>query len=1177
MVYLKTIESHGFKSFADKVTIHFDRGVTGVVGPNGSGKSNITDAIRWVLGEQSAKTIRGTTMQDVIFSGTDTRKPLNSAYVKLILSNESRALKVDKDEVHILRKLYRSGESEYYLNNEKCRLKEITELFMDSGLGKNAYNIISQGEVDQVLKAKPEDRRHLIEEAAGVMKYKSRKKDSEKKLDDTIENLSRVNDIIKELSSRVEQLSHESAVAKEYKALYDEMKESDIAVTVFDVESINQKVKDIQAEIESSESAVSRTQDKISGHNTEMQRLEENEVRLSEERRNRQQALLQATRQSEQLSGNIRLYKERKDNQSKAASELHDDKEKLVKNISKSKETIASLEEEIKGLKQSIQRDRKEKNSIGKTLESYLEDDASETESLRDEFFELSVKKTTAENKEKSRIEELERRDSFVSAQREKLNREEREIESILSDIQSLEEALEKESSTIEALSESLLQSDKELDEKHNSLTEAKEKIEAAVNYMAKQRDRLEMLENIADSYQGFYPGVRAVLSKKNELNGVTGAVSELFSVAKQYVTALDTALGATAQNIVMDSEEDAKQAIQYLRNARQGFATFLPLNTIKPRFLSQDIERALGNAPVQFHRLIDIVTFDNKNRAVAEHLLANTLVTESIEDATKLARALKYRVKIVTTNGDTLMPGGAMSGGSKAKGTSVLETKNEIETIQKNLKRYEAETEAFKTDHQKKEEDYTNTSKKKNELELKLSELRMTHDKNRQSLMAKTMRRDTLQDSIESLKTTVQPVEEDNGASEDIVEIERQLEAIRSRLSMLNASDEEKRQTIDKMNEQIHRLERNIDSTTIHLNHKEEDLREEQELLDEHQVSLERIDIQIEALRHDLSTIDIDALKTEQQVKDKAIETLEMELSDIDVALTDIKRQLKSHEQSKEEASQTIDALNQKLRSNTGQFEKLNTQLETKLSYLESEYKTTYEKEKETFEIPTNIEEKRKRIRLHKQAIEELGPVNLNAIEEFETVNTRYEFLREQESDLLEAHSTLTAIIKDMDEEVSRRFKEVYDEVNMHFKEVFTEMFGGGRAELRLTEPGNYLESGIEILAEPPGKRLSSLSLLSGGERALTTISLLFSILKVRVSPFIILDEVEAALDEANVIRYARYLKELSKDSQFIVITHRKGTMEYSDRLFGLTMAERGVTTTISVDLNNYEEVIGE
>lgn len=1177
MVYLKTIESHGFKSFADKVTIQFDRGVTGVVGPNGSGKSNITDAIRWVLGEQSAKTIRGTTMQDVIFSGTDTRKPLNSAYVKLILSNESRDLKVDKDEVHILRKLYRSGESEYYLNNEKCRLKEITELFMDSGLGKNAYNIISQGEVDQVLKAKPEDRRHLIEEAAGVMKYKSRKKESEKKLDDTIENLSRVNDIIKELSSRVEQLSHESAVAKEYKALYDEMKESDIAVTVFDIESINQKVKDVQAEIESSESEVSRTQDKILQHNTEMQRLEENEMRLSEDRRDAQQALLQATRQSEQLSGNIRLYKERKENQSKAASELHDDKEKLINNISKSKETIASLEDEIKGLKQSIQVDRKEKKNLGNTLESYLEDDASETESLRDEFFELSVKKTTAENKEKSRIEALERRDSFMSAQREKLNHEERELESIIDNIQSLEEVLEKESSTIEALSNQLIQSEKEQEEKNLAMTEAKDKVEAAVNYMAKQRDRLEMLENIADSYQGFYPGVRAVLSKKDQLNGVTGAVSELFSVAKQYVTALDTALGASAQNIVMDSEEDAKQAIQYLRNARQGFATFLPLNTIKPRFLSQDIERALGNAPVQFHRLIDIVTFNDKNRAVAEHLLANTLVTETIEDATKLARALKYRVKIVTTNGDTLMPGGAMSGGSKAKGTSVLETKNEIETIQNNLKRYEAETEAFKADYQKKEEDYATTTEKNNELESKLSEARVNHDENRQSLMAKTMRRDTLQDSIESLKSTVQPIEEDNEASEDIDEIERQLEAIRSRLSMLNASDEEKRQTIDKMNEQIRTLERNIDSTTIHLNHKEEDLSEAQELLEEHQVRLERIDIQIEALSQDLSSIDIDALKAEQQSKDKAIETLELELSDIDVALSDIKRQLKSYEQSKEEASQTIDVLNQKLRSNTGQFEKLNTQLETKLAYLESEYKTTYEKEKETYKVPTDIEEKRKRIRLHKQAIEELGPVNLNAIEEFETVNTRYEFLREQESDLLEAHSTLTAIIKDMDEEVSRRFKEVYDEVNMHFKEVFTEMFGGGRAELRLTEPENYLESGIEILAEPPGKRLSSLSLLSGGERALTTISLLFSILKVRVSPFIILDEVEAALDEANVIRYARYLKELSKDSQFIVITHRKGTMEYSDRLFGLTMAERGVTTTISVDLNNYEEVIGE
>lgn len=1177
MVYLKAIESHGFKSFADKVSIQFDRGVTGVVGPNGSGKSNITDAIRWVLGEQSAKTIRGTKMQDVIFSGTDTRKPLNSAYVKLILSNESRGLKVDKDEVHILRKLYRSGESEYYLNNEKCRLKEITELFMDSGLGKSAYNIISQGEVDQVLKAKPEERRHLIEEAAGVMKYKSRKKESEKKLDETIENLSRVNDIISELSSRVDQLSHESAVAKEYQALYNEMESSDIAVTMYDIETLSTSIDKTKTEIEDSESEVALTQDKIVKHNDNMRVLEENEDRLSAERREEQQALVSASRKSEQLTGNINLYEERKENQTKASSDLHAEKDKLTHDIHQTQETIESLNASINTLKKSIQASKKEKKETIETRDAYLEDDASEAEDLRDEFFELSVKKTTAENEEKARIEELERQDAFAVEQRTRLQNAQAEYDALIEEVKTLEVSLEASAGRLEQLMDTHKQLSQSFDEKNHAHNTAKEKVVHAEHYMQKQRDRLEMLENIADSYQGYYPGVRAVLSAKEKLSGVSGAVSELFSVAKTYVTALDTALGATSQNIVMEREEDAKKAIQYLRQAKKGFATFLPINTIKPRYLAQDVEKLLESSPVKVERLIDVVTYDAAHEAVAAHLLATTLVCQSIEDATKLAKVLNYRVKIVTLDGDTLMPGGAMSGGSKAKGTSVLETKNEIETIQENLKRYENETEAFINARDESARALSDVEKELSRVAHDLDETKESHNQNEQLHMQRTMRRDNLVDAIDSLEGSVKPQVSEEMSQTDIAALDRELEAIRSRLSMLNASDEEKRQTIEQMNEKIHELDREIETTTIHLNHNIEDLNAHIENLEELNAGLERTTIQIEALSQDLSSIDVDALKHDKEAEDKNIENLERTILDIDASLADIKNQLKHHERGKDEATEKIGELNQLLRRKTGQFEKLNTQLETKLSYLETQYKTTYEKEKETYEEPTDIDNKRKRIRLHKQAIEELGPVNLNAIEEFDAVNERYQFLREQESDLLEAHATLTAIIKDMDEEVSQRFKVVYEEVNMHFKEVFTEMFGGGRAELRLTEPDNYLESGIEILAEPPGKRLSSLSLLSGGERALTTISLLFSILKVRVSPFIILDEVEAALDEANVLRYAQYLKELSKHSQFIVITHRKGTMEYSDRLFGLTMAERGVTTTISVDLNNYEEVIGE
>ncbi len=1177
MVYLKAIESHGFKSFADKVTIQFDRGVTGVVGPNGSGKSNITDAIRWVLGEQSAKTMRGSTMQDVIFSGSDSRKPLNSAYVKLILSNESRSLKVERNEVHIQRKLYRNGDSEYYLNNEKCRLKEITELFMDSGLGKSAYNIISQGEVDQVLKAKPEDRRHLIEEAAGVMKYKSRKKESESKLDDTIENLSRLNDIISELFGQREQLGHEREVALEYQALYETMARSDIEVTVHDIEQLSNSLLQTETSIRDNEDKLSNYEQNIQQLNSEISTLEEESERLNESRTSMQNARVTASRLAEQLSGNIQLYKERKENQTKASDNLHKEQSRIETRLRDTEAMIKQRRDEKKQLASQLKAIKNEEKHTINERDAYIEDDASEIESLRDAFFELSVQKTTAENDMKEREKEVERRDSFLSQRRTRLESTRAALEAAQSAYESTRAEHEQWQSEYELLKHQAQEKHAALVAEEEQFLASEARVQKGERYLENEVSRLEMLNTLADEYKGFYPGVRAVLKARNKLQGIDGAVGELFTVPTQYVVALDTALGAVSQHIVVESEASAKAGIDYLRQSRNGFATFLPLDTIQARALNETVKRTLKSSNIEAYVLSDLVTYDDVYTPVANHLLRTTLICKSIDDATKLAKLLKYRVKIVTLQGETLMPGGAMSGGSKAKQTSVVEMKNEVETLSQTIARYQGELVEFKADKDAHEKTYKTLQNSYTSLQNRMSALAENIEEKKQALTGLDMRRENLEDTIQSLEYDLDESEESDAETVDISSIDKELETIRARIHMLSASDEEKRDKIQALNDALNKLLREQDKVRIHLDNTTADLNELETEYEALLAAVKENEAQIALLSEDLSLINIDELAADKADQEEEIICLESQLEENAQSLSTIKDSIRTFTTDKNKAEESIHELNQKLRVASGHREKIDTQLETKVAYLENEYKTTYEKERESFESLTDIEEKRRSVRLNKRTIEALGPVNLNSIEAYDAVDERYTFLKAQETDLLDAHATLKEIIRDMDREVSTRFKAVYEQVNAHFGDVFREMFGGGRAELRLTIPDDYLESGIEILAEPPGKRLSSLSLLSGGERALTTISLLFSILKVRVSPFVILDEVEAALDEANVLRFSRYLKTLAKDTQFIVITHRKGTMEHSDRLFGLTMAEQGVTSIISVDLNNYEEVIGE
>lgn len=1175
MVFLRQIDAHGFKSFADKVNIKFDSGVTAVVGPNGSGKSNITDAIRWVLGEQSARVMRGAKMEDIIFDGTENRTPMNYASVSLILNNDDHVLGQSK-EVVISRKLYRSGDSEYFINNEKSKLKDITELFLDSGLGKNAYNIISQGQVDEILKAKPIERRRIIEEAAGVMKYKNRKHESEKRLDETKQNLARVHDIIEEISSRVNRLERESAIAEEYLALKEEMTQSDVEVNVYDTMHLLTELDEITARIKKEETGLESARETLKEVLTALDTLEKERDTLQQEERTQNQTLLETTRELEKIEGRIALYAERETN-----------KETLKQNL---ENRLSRYEEELKSLTASLEQEEQKKsdmaaqnNTLTKTVKDKKRElnvvqstDDSNIEKLKDEYYELMVKKTTLENDKRRNRDEQSRLADSIQYKNERLTALNEEIKTLESTFSKKKQALSEAAGKLSAARDDYKDMRIKLNELNEQYDKSKNDYNRAANFIQNQQSKLDMLKNMEENYQGYYPGVRAVLKNKDSIPGVIGAVGELISAPSEYMTALDTALGQASQNIVMDVEHNARTAITFLKQKNLGFATFLPLDTIRERHLSVDVEKSLEASNIDYEILSEVANIKREYRKVLLHLVNTTVVVKDMSDASALARATGQRVRIITLDGETIMPGGAMSGGSRNRKGSIMESKKEIADITEKIKEYTSQTSALKKAVDDILEQIADAAVQLKQLEEAGTTLGETHDALQQEVTQLDFTLTNKTDAAAELKREVadlSPEEKTGDFDTKIENYTHQMSDINTRIDMMSRSQSEKDEQIAQLQSELQQL--NNDKITLD---------GEMRFTD---AAIERINVNIDSVKHnidntkseadmindDLGAMDISELEENKTRLSELLEQVNSRLEEITEKLASIKEEHKKNTEKEDELRKAADTSQQQLRTDSAAREGLDTQIENKMTYLSDNYKMTYELARTQFEIFENIEAKRQKITLNKKSIEELGPVNIGAIEEFATVNERYMFLKEQEDDLIEARQTLLDVISEMDEAVAARFKETFCQVNHYFQEVFTDMFGGGRAELRLLEEGNYLDSGIEIFAEPPGKKLSSLSLLSGGERALTAISLLFSVLRVKVSPFIILDEVEAALDEANVTRYAKYLKKLSADTQFIVITHRKGTMEEADRLFGVTMQEKGVTKLISVDLKNYEE----
>jgi chromosome segregation protein len=1186
-LHLKRLDVVGFKSFAERIGIDFVPGVTAVVGPNGSGKSNITEAIRWVLGEQSARSLRGAKMEDIIFAGSDSRKALNFAEVTLTLENEDQFLPIDYQEVSVTRRVFRSGESEFLINKQSCRLKDIVDLFMDSGLGREAFSIISQGRVEEILNSKAEDRRTIFEEAAGVLKYKNRKKKAEGKLTETQENLNRVNDIIHELESQVEPLKIQASIANDYLQKKEELEKFEVALTVYEIEDLHGKWKQLSAQLEQHKNDEVRLSSALQSKEAKVEEMRDHIAALDESINDLQDVLLQTSEELEKLEGRKEVLKERKknacQNKEQLKKSIHDLAariEALLIQKEEQEKLEALLSQEAAVLKQSLKEKQRQLDLLSDNLEMKIE-------SLKGDYIELLNKQASLKNEHQHLEQQMNQqraRSTRLESENEKFIQErhliETKKENVLENLSAVQKQLEEQVHLFRNEQIKLENQRKEYQKQETTLYQA-------YQFLQKAKSRKDMLEELEDDYSGFYQGVREVLKARGgKLQGIEGAIAELIQVPKEYEVAIETALGGAMQHIVVGDEESGRKAIQFLKQHAYGRATFLPVNVIKGKSLSGSQSSAIEQHPSFIGIAAELIAFDQKYRNVISSLLGTVVITKDLKGANEMAKILQYRCRFVTLDGDVVNPGGSMTGGAlKKQSSSLLSRKGELEELKDKLKVMEQKTA---------------------QLEEKVKEQKT-------AIQVQESRIEELRKTGENLRITEQSIKG------DLREVEIEEKNINEKLALYDMDKSqysEDEENLIKRKKEIGQLLQQVEEEITSLSHRIASLTEQKNtqmtsketLIEE--ISNDKIQLaaKSEQLQHAKEKLSITLKELSESNERKAthedeLHLLTTEMSDSStgeghleeaaqrkledkngtVKLISSRREERMVLQSKlEDADIEIKEHRRQVKGITGvvkdeeiQLNRLDVELENLLAHLREEYLLSFDGAKEEYPLTVPVEEARKKVKLIKLAIEELGNVNLGAIEEYERVSERYEFLMEQQNDLQEAKNTLFQVIEEMDEEMKKRFEQTFNGVRSHFESVFQALFGGGRADLRLTIPEDLLNTGVEIVAQPPGKKLQNLGLLSGGERALTAIALLFSILKVRPVPFCILDEVEAALDEANVYRFSQYLKRYSKETQFIVITHRKGTMEEADVLYGVTMQESGVSKLVSVRLEETKELI--
>ncbi len=1179
-MYLKSLEVHGFKSFANKIVFDFHNGITGIVGPNGSGKSNVADAVRWVLGEQSTKQLRGSSMQDVIFAGTENRKPLSYAYVAITLDNSDHQLAIDFEEVTIARRLYRSGESEYLINGNVCRLKEVAELFYDTGIGKEGYSIIGQGQIDKILSGKPEERRELFDEAAGIVKYKKRKATAQKKLENERENLVRVNDILAELERQVGPLERQSEKAKIYLNKKSELKELDVNMFLMEMERIEKEQKELSEKHRISSEEMEETNAAYEKIKEEYDALEAAMKDMDEKINSIRENISQSTVTKEKLESQIQVLNEQIHTAETSDEHFNArlvaiEKEKQERLDAKQSydEKKAALDEQNAAIEQ---RKAQAQHELDEILAKIAECNTG-IENGQAELIELLNNNASIKGRQQrldTMLEQINIRKAELSKRLLDRKTEESDLLAVLesyeTDYAKANEAL-KATRTKEAELIETIRSWKEKDRENTRKME-----ESQVNYH-KHQSRLESLKNIAERYDGYGSSIRRVMEQKTTHSGILGVVSDLIQVEKKYEIAIETALGGNVQNIVTEDEKTAKKMIDFLKENRYGRATFLPLTSVSGKGNPKN-EAAMGEEGV-IGIASELVTCDDKYREVAAYLLGRVLVVDAVDHALVIAKKNHYSLHIVTLEGEYLSPGGSMTGGAFRNTSNLLARNREIEELEQAIAKILRELEDMKA-----RKDDISTALALNEEELVAIKAQLQEQVIAQTAAQMNVERarqqkndsenaftglmnenDQMDIQIAQINTDKQKIfEEDAYAKRRKTEIEEESKKFQQILEEQEKLSENAKLAVSNISMEAATMGAQIQFVLENLFRLHGEIEKFETEQEEIHVSAVNAKADVEKKLHDIEEI---KLTIEASVETNA--RLQAQLTESLVKKDEMSETYRGFFQKQGEISERKNNLDRELDRLSNKLERLKEAEEYQLNYMWEEYEITpHIAEELRKDIYDNLAELKKMITSVKDEIRKLGDVNVNAIEEYKEVSARYEFLKGQHDDLIEAEQTLIGIIEDLDEGMRKQFEEKFSEIQKEFDVTFKQLFGGGHGTLELVEDEDILECGIRIIAQPPGKKLQNMMQLSGGEKALTAIALLFAIQSLKPSPFCLLDEIEAALDDSNVVRFANYLDKLTQNTQYIIITHRRGTMAAADRLYGITMQEKGVSALVSVDL---------
>ena len=1177
-MYLKSIEIHGFKSFANKITFQFHNGITGIVGPNGSGKSNVADAVRWVLGEQRIKQLRGASMQDVIFSGTEIRKPMGYAYVAITLDNRDHQLAIDFDEVTVARRIYRSGESEYLMNGSPVRLKDVNELFYDTGIGKEGYSIIGQGQIDKILSGKPEERRELFDEAAGIVKFKRRKSAAQKKLEDEKQNLLRVSDILSELEKQVEPLEKQSEKARIYLKKKEQLKDLDVNVFLLENARLKDQLAGVKEKYEIASGDLQETTSKYEHIKEEYEQVQAEIEQLDKQIEEERSQLTDTGMLRGKLEGEINVLKEQINSVRGNENHLLSRQENLQREIeARSRNEAAILEDkaEVDAHLSQLEEAREEAKAELARVQAQIDELNANIENGKNSIITALNERATIKSRMgrfDTMLEQIQIRRAELNSRLLRAKSDEAQQEDL---IRKLEEEFLRINDNISAFNDRQSVLEEELNQIRDELSQKDQKLRDTQVVYHQDKSRLDALSNLTERYEGYGGSVKRVMERKSSNSGIIGVVADLIKVEKKYEVAIETALGGSIQNIVTETEETAKEMIAFLKQNKAGRATFLPLTSIRNR---QEFRMKEVLAEPGVLGLADtLVNTEERYRDVATSLLGRIVVVDNVDNAVRIARKYKYSLRMVTLEGELFNPGGSISGGAYKNNSNLLGRRREMAELETKVRETLKSIDILLDDIEK-------TKQRRNKLRMELEQTKA-------SLQEEFIHQNTARMNVAAAREKKEQTEHGDLQNEQR-EIASQIEEIQ------NGKEEIRREL-----EASELLEKDVDSR-IHMAQKELEERKEEENLHSSRVSewdlevekirqkqgfeqtnLDRIRGDIQKFTEELKEIEEGMEAGRQEIARKEADILALQET-INASYTnqnsgeeklkaDMERKevlagrQKNFFADRESLAERLSGLDKEVYRLSAQQEKLEESVEAQINYMWDEYEITLSdaaalKNEELQDLTAM----KKEITSLKDQIRRLGDVNVNAIEDYKNLMERYTFLKNQHDDLIKAEETLKGIILELDEAMRKQFREKFAQISQEFDKVFKELFGGGKGTLELMEDEDILEAGIRIIAQPPGKKLQNMMQLSGGEKALTAISLLFAIQNLKPSPFCLLDEIEAALDDSNVGRFANYLHKLTKYTQFIVITHRRGTMEKADRLYGITMQEKGVSTLVSVSL---------